>query len=105
MAIKVSVINFKGGVGKTTIAFHLAAFLARASRVLVIDVDHQSSLSIVMLGGTLWEQAANSRQTCNTIFESFCNRKVSMPGVEIIVKNPLHARTPLYDFYPNLDLV
>jgi len=57
MAIKIAVINFKGGVGKTTLAFHLATYLARADfenkRVLVVDVDHQSSLSIVVLGEKL----------------------------------------------------
>jgi chromosome partitioning protein len=58
-----------------------------------------------MLGGKLWEAAAKGRKTSNTIFESFCNRKVSMPGKEIIVNNPLHARSPRYDFCPNLDLV
>jgi chromosome partitioning protein len=105
MAVKVSVINFKGGVGKTTLSFHLATHLAKKSKVLLIDVDHQSSLSIVMLGGTLWEKAAKSRKSSNTIFESFCNRKVAMPGDEIISKNPLHARDPRYDLYPNLDLV
>ena len=105
MSKKVSVINFKGGVGKTTLAFHLAAHLAQKHTVLVIDVDHQSSLSIVMLGGELWEKAASNRKTSNTIFESFCNRKVAMPGDEIINKNPLHARSPAHDFYPNLDLV
>lgn len=105
MAVKVSVINFKGGVGKTTLAFHLATHLARTKKVLLIDVDHQSSLSLVMLGGTLWEKAAEGRKTSNTIFESFCNRKVTMPGDEIISKNALHARDPRYNFYPNLDLV
>ena len=29
MAKRISVINFKGGVGKTTLAFHLATGLAR----------------------------------------------------------------------------
>lgn len=73
MAKKISVINFKGGVGKTTLSFHLATYLARTARVLVIDVDHQSSLSIVLMGGANWEEAATTRKTCNTIFESFCN--------------------------------
>jgi chromosome partitioning protein len=53
MAKRVSIINFKGGVGKTTLAFHLATGLARyydGTRVLLIDVDHQSSLSILCLG-------------------------------------------------------
>jgi chromosome partitioning protein len=105
MAIKVSIINFKGGVGKSTLTFHLAAYLAKTSRVLVVDVDHQSSLSIVMMGSALWEQAAQERKTSNSIFASFCNRKIALPGFEIVVKNVLHKRDPRQDFYPNLDLV
>lgn len=105
MAKKISIINFKGGVGKTTLAFHLAAHLASKGRVLVVDVDHQSSMSIALLGGTLWEQCEKSGKTCNRIFESFCNRKVSMPGTEIIMHNVLHQRQSQYDIYPNLDLL
>ena len=105
MAIKVSVINFKGGVGKSTLTFHLAAHLAATAKVLVVDVDHQSSLSIVMMGGDLWDKAATARTTCNTIFESFCNRKVHMPGTDIIHKNVLFSRDKRRNLFPNLDLV
>ena len=105
MATKVSVINFKGGVGKSTLALHLAAHLAAEGRVLVVDVDHQSSLSIVLMGGSHWASASQQGKSCNTIFASFCNRKVAMPGEEVIHRNPLHTRTPRHDFYPNLDLV
>jgi len=108
VATKISVINFKGGVGKTTLAFHLATFLAKKNKndkILVVDVDHQSSLSIVILGSDLWEESAKQGKTTNRIFESFCNRKVLMPGKDIIVVNPFHLRRPRYDFYPNLDLV
>ena len=42
----ISVMNFKGGSGKTTTAAHLAQFLAfRGYRVLAIDLDPQASLS------------------------------------------------------------
>ena len=102
---KVSIINFKGGVGKTTLSFHLAAYLAQKQRVLLIDVDHQSSLSIVVLGAKLWEKSLKKQSTVNRVFESFCNRKIPMPGAEIVIKNALHHQDPRYDFYPNLDFV
>ena len=104
MAKKISIINFKGGVGKTTLSFHLATYLSKKNKVLVIDIDHQSSLSIAILGGTLWEKYAQNGNTSNRIFESYCSRKVKMPGKEIIIDNPFHLRDSRYNFYPNLCL-
>lgn len=61
----VSVVNFKGGSGKTTTAAHLAQRLALTGyRVLAIDLDPQASLSALhgiqpeldlMDGGTLYD--------------------------------------------------
>lgn len=46
----VSVFNNKGGVGKTTLTFHLAhALAAIGKRVLLIDLDPQCNLSIYAL--------------------------------------------------------
>jgi chromosome partitioning protein len=43
----VSVLNYKGGVGKTTVAANLGAELARrGQRVLLIDTDPQASLTL-----------------------------------------------------------
>lgn len=106
MPIRLSVINFKGGVGKTTLSFHLAAYLSKFGKTLLIDVDHQSSLSIVALGSTLWEKRVAAGSTVNKLFESFCNRKVAFPGAEIIVENALYAATGhRQNIYPNLDVV
>lgn len=102
---KISIINFKGGVGKTTLSFHLACYLAKEKRVLLVDVDHQSSLSIMLLGHELWNELSSKGNTVNRVFESFCNRKVLLPGSEIIVKNAMNARDPQYDLYKNLDVV
>jgi chromosome partitioning protein len=47
VTVVVSVLNYKGGVGKTTIAANLGADLAaRGSRVLLIDTDPQASLTL-----------------------------------------------------------
>lgn len=103
---KASVINFKGRVGKTTLSLHLAAFLSREHRVLLVDVDHQSSLSIVVLGDRLWAQCVREQKTVNRVFESFCNRKIPMPKDDIIIKNAMGEKdADAVDFYPNLDFV
>lgn len=42
----VSVINYKGGVGKTTLTANIGAELAaRGRKVLLVDLDPQSSLT------------------------------------------------------------
>lgn len=49
-AVIVSVLNLKGGVGKTTLTANLAATLATADRpALVIDLDYQRSLSMLLV--------------------------------------------------------
>lgn len=70
MAKRISVINFKGGVGKTTLGFNLAAGLSRyhVARVLLVDMDHQSSLSIVCLGPSRWQKIAEEGATVNRVF-------------------------------------
>lgn len=84
VAKRVSIINFKGGVGKTTLAFHLAAGLSRfhGSRVLLVDMDHQSSLSIVCLGANGWKAVAQSGQTVTGIFQKFLG--AALPRTEIV---------------------
>ena len=106
MAKRITVINFKGGVGKTTLAFHLGAGLSRYhnQRVLLVDVDHQSSLSNLCLGTNMW-QALPDQQTINAVFRHFAG-SVPMPGPEIIFNNVLgkRASNPLGN-YQSLDLV
>jgi cellulose biosynthesis protein BcsQ len=49
----ISIMNLKGGVGKTTITSHLTtALAAKGYRVLAIDLDLQGSLSGMFLDGT-----------------------------------------------------
>lgn len=45
----VSLFNNKGGVGKTTLAFHLSWILSEmGKKVLMIDLDPQCNLTIVV---------------------------------------------------------
>lgn len=49
-AVVISVLNLKGGVGKTTLTANLAATLATEDRrALVVDLDYQRSLSMLLV--------------------------------------------------------
>ena len=106
MAKRISIINFKGGVGKTTLAFHLGTGLAyfgedveeEGSRVLLVDMDHQSSLSLLCLGARGWEAAVNSGHTVDAVFRPFVGGEHALPGTEIIARSPMRRRVPDYDF-------
>jgi chromosome partitioning protein len=52
MAIVASLINMKGGVGKSTVCFNIAAYAAQKKnlKVLVVDLDPQSNVSTYLLG-------------------------------------------------------
>lgn len=94
MAKRISVINFKGGVGKTTLAFHLASGLVRfhsPAKVLIVDMDHQSSLSIVCLGGPGWQKKVSEKRTIGEVFKPFIGQLRDFPDREIISPTQLSS--------------
>jgi chromosome partitioning protein len=106
MAKRLAVVNFKGGVGKTTLALHLGCYLAKRdptkdARVLLIDVDHQSSLSIVVQDADNWEAACKAEKTVNRIFSTYTVQGAQLPGQEVIIKNPFGSRYPTIDIVPS----
>jgi chromosome partitioning protein len=65
----VSVINYKGGVGKTTLTSNLGAYLAqRGKRILLVDLDPQSSLTYSFFAP---DSVNRPRSTLKEWFNSF----------------------------------
>jgi chromosome partitioning protein len=102
VAKRISIINFKGGVGKTTLAFEIGCKLSslKENRVLLCDVDHQSSLSITCLGGKDWDSAVKTHKTIDQVFKHM-SQGTPLPGLEIVH----HPSGSLGRRYPRLDVV
>ena len=74
MPASVSLINMKGGVGKTTLAFNLAWFASFKcdKRVLVVDLDPQANASQYLMGARNYlEHIRANRGTVVDILEQF----------------------------------
>ena len=67
----ISTANLKGGVGKTTITANLGATLAKLGlRVLLMDLDYQSSLSNLCLSPQESDQVRRSGRYLNGLLEN-----------------------------------
>ena len=68
----VSVINYKGGVGKTSLAANLAAELAfRGKKILLLDLDAQASLTFSLITPDEWREDYAPNKTIKSWFDAF----------------------------------
>ena len=97
----ISIINYKGGVGKTTVTANLGAELAyRGFRVLLLDLDPQASLTFSFIKPEVWGQEYEEARTIKSWYDSFSSG-TPQPLAELIV--PIRHLTPATDGV--LDLV
>lgn len=73
MATVVSFINYKGGVGKTTSAYHVSCSLAQhhRQRVLMIDIDPQTNLTFLCASPGQWQRRKRNVGTIATLYRRF----------------------------------
>ncbi len=100
MARKIAFINYKGGVGKTSLIVNTAAALVKAGkRVLLCDFDTQSNASIWLLKLDRWNaiNAANAGSVYS-IFESKAHLR------DLIIRNVVEGKGG-EKLLPGLDLI
>lgn len=90
MTAVVSVINLKGGVGKTTTTVAVAQMLAGpfGRRVLVVDLDPQTNATVMLMGERAWAAQNAAGLTVAHLFRDalsgggrFDLRRAILPGV------------------------
>jgi chromosome partitioning protein len=97
----ISIINYKGGVGKTTVTANLGAELAyRGYRVLLLDLDPQASLTFSFIRPEVWGQKFEEGRTIKSWYDSF-SAGTPQSLADLIV--PIRHLTPAADGV--LDLV
>jgi chromosome partitioning protein len=108
MSMVVSLINMKGGVGKTTLAMHLAHTAdSRNLRTLAVDLDPQSNLSQVLMGPRDYvKHLADERPTVVDIFDAYASSsRTSGPQIldisEVIVKDAGYRSDTSLDLIPS----
>jgi chromosome partitioning protein len=95
MATKVSLINMKGGVGKSTLAvnlaWHFASYGKWRKRVLLVDLDPQFNASQYLLGVSEYEKIL--RSNAPTIWDVFEQGTRTPAGGKAALANP---RAPIH---------
>ncbi len=106
----VSVINYKGGVGKTSLTANLAAELAwRGKKVLLVDLDAQASLTFSLVAPDEWQASYAATQTVKTWFDAFEQGKpislASIVQTPTRINQRLNGRGSIDAIYSHLGLI
>ena len=98
-----SVINYKGGVGKTTLTANIAGELAyRGYDVLMIDLDPQASLTFSFIDPEKWRKDVAPSKTIKNWFST--NKKIKSKNFNQLIISP-EAVNDALDGRGTLDLV
>ena len=81
-----SLINYKGGVGKTTLSANIGAQLAKSGkRVLLVDLDPQASLTFSFISQDEWGDKYEKHTTIKNWYDSFIDKDTESSIYKLII--------------------
>ncbi|BAJ49900.1 cobyrinic acid a,c-diamide synthase [Candidatus Caldarchaeum subterraneum] len=103
MSKVVSFINYKGGVGKTTLAVEIAAALAyhRGKKVLLVDADPQTNATFYLISEEDWDVWQKNKGTLKNIFDNYLEGRDTDINELIIKDLEVSSRTPNLHLLPS----
>lgn len=107
-ATTVSMINMKGGVGKTTLTFNFAWYAAwtKNLKILAVDLDPQSNLSQYFMGAEDYlDYIENDGSTVVEIFEQFSHTSARRSAPKRLVSSKMIHRLHSWSDGSLLDLI
>jgi len=93
----VTIINFKGGVGKTTCSIEICTSLARfyGKRTLLVDLDPQASATFYVMEQEHWRQWSYRNGSTYNLFEQ---QGQFFPIRNAIVQDVIQGRSTVFGF-------
>lgn len=110
VTVAVSIINLKGGVGKTTLTVALAEFLVvlYELKVLVIDLDPQTNATVALVGEDHWSKLNKQGKTLLHLFKDHIDDTTTFDLEESIVRRTTNLQgglTGLHLLPSSLDFI
>ncbi|MGL4850614.1 MAG: ParA family protein [Clostridium sp.] len=84
----ISVVNYKGGVGKSTLVSNMSSILAmKDKKVLIVDLDPQASLTFSYMPVEVWEKNYKDKKTIKVWYENTLKNRNVKAMKDYVVKD------------------